>query len=107
MGCIAAEIYTYRPLFPGTTETDQLYKICAVLGTPDKKLWPEGYQLAGAVGFKFPYFAPTPLADVVPQASVVGLRLMEGLLDWNPSRRPTAQAALKHSYFQVTITFIY
>lgn len=36
VGCIAAEIYTYRPLFPGTTETDQLYKICQILGTPDK-----------------------------------------------------------------------
>lgn len=36
VGCIAAEVYTYRPLFPGTTETDQLYKICAIMGTPDK-----------------------------------------------------------------------
>lgn len=36
VGCIAAEVYTYRPLFPGTTETDQLYKICQILGTPDK-----------------------------------------------------------------------
>lgn len=36
VGCIAAEIYTYRPLFPGTTETDQLYKICVIRGTPDK-----------------------------------------------------------------------
>lgn len=36
VGCIAAEIYTYRPLFPGTTETDQLFKICAIMGTPDK-----------------------------------------------------------------------
>lgn len=36
VGCIASEIYTYRPLFPGTTETDQLYKICQILGTPDK-----------------------------------------------------------------------
>lgn len=36
LGCIAAEIYTYRPLFPGTTETDQLYKICALRGTPDE-----------------------------------------------------------------------
>lgn len=36
VGCIASEIYTFRPLFPGTTETDQLYKICAILGTPEK-----------------------------------------------------------------------
>ncbi|XP_017773663.1 PREDICTED: serine/threonine-protein kinase MAK-like isoform X2 [Nicrophorus vespilloides] len=101
VGCIAAEIYTYRPLFPGTTETDQLYKICQILGTPDKKKWPEGYQLAGAVGFKFPYFSQTPLSAVVPQASQVAVKLMDILMDWNPSNRPTAQAALKHTYFQV------
>ncbi|XP_060535173.1 serine/threonine-protein kinase MAK-like [Cylas formicarius] len=101
VGCIAAEIYTYRPLFPGTTETDQLYKVCAVLGTPDKKTWPEGYRLAGAVGFKFPYFAKTSLGDVVPHAGASALGLMADFLEWNPAHRPTAQSALRHQYFQV------
>ncbi|XP_068892448.1 serine/threonine-protein kinase dyf-5 isoform X4 [Tenebrio molitor] len=101
VGCITAEIYTYRPLFPGTTETDQLYKICAILGTPDRKQWPECYQLAGAVGFKFPYFKKTPLGDVVPQANGSAVDLMDNFLNWNPSLRPTAQSALKHQYFQV------
>lgn len=31
-----AELYTLRPLFPGSSEIDQLFKICAVLGTPSK-----------------------------------------------------------------------
>lgn len=101
VGCVAAEIYTYRPLFPGTTETDQLYRICSVLGTPDKRSWPEGHRLAGAVGFRFPHFAPTPLGEVVPQASAAGLGLIGEMLEWNPARRPTAQAALRHPYFQV------
>ncbi|XP_066250527.1 serine/threonine-protein kinase MAK isoform X2 [Euwallacea similis] len=101
VGCIVAEIYTYRPLFPGTTETDQLYKICAIMGTPDKKKWPEGYQLSGAVGFKFPYFSKTPLSEVVPQASPVAVNLMDQLMEWNPAHRPTAQGALKHQYFQI------
>ncbi|XP_018336016.1 serine/threonine-protein kinase ICK isoform X3 [Agrilus planipennis] len=102
VGCIAAEIYTFRPLFPGTTETDQLYKICSILGTPDKKRWPEGYHLAGALGYKFPHFSSTPLNEVVPQASQLGVGLMEILLEWNPSYRPTALSALKHTYFQVS-----
>ncbi|CAH1185660.1 unnamed protein product [Phyllotreta striolata] len=101
LGCIAAEVYTYRPLFPGSTETDQLYKICALRGTPDEDKWPESYQLAGALGFKFPYFAKTPLTDVVPQAGQNGINLIEELLEWNPVHRPTAQGALKHPYFQV------
>ncbi|KAK9880947.1 hypothetical protein WA026_013273 [Henosepilachna vigintioctopunctata] len=100
VGCIAAEICTYRPLFPGSTETDQLYKICAIMGTPNKE-WPEGFQTAGAVGYKFPYFAKTELSDVVPQASKLALNLLDNLLRWNPADRPTAQGALKHHYFQV------
>lgn len=36
MGCILAELYTFRPLFPGSSEVDQLFKICSVLGTPEK-----------------------------------------------------------------------
>ena len=33
-GCILAELYNMRPLFPGSTEVDQLYKICSVIGSP-------------------------------------------------------------------------
>jgi len=34
VGCMIPELYTFRPLFPGSSEIDQLFKICAVLGTP-------------------------------------------------------------------------
>lgn len=36
VGCIAAELYTLRPIFPGSSEIDQMFKICAVMGTPNK-----------------------------------------------------------------------
>jgi serine/threonine protein kinase len=36
VGCIMAELYTFRPLFPGNSEIDEIFKICSVLGTPDK-----------------------------------------------------------------------
>ena len=29
-----AEVYTLRPLFPGSSEMDEIFKICGVLGTP-------------------------------------------------------------------------
>ena len=34
LGAIMAELYLMRPLFPGNNETDQIYKTCAVLGSP-------------------------------------------------------------------------
>jgi len=36
LGCIMAELYTLRPLFPGSSEIDQLFKVSSVLGTPSK-----------------------------------------------------------------------
>lgn len=101
IGCIMAELYTLRPLFPGSSEIDEIFKICSILGTPDKKDWPEGYQLAAAMNFKFPQFTETPLAQIIPQASKEGIIMMKDMLKWNPNKRPTAAQSLRYPYFQV------
>ena len=36
LGAIMAELYTFRPLFPGSGTVDQIFKICTVLGSPTK-----------------------------------------------------------------------
>uniref|UniRef100_A0AC35TS82 Protein kinase domain-containing protein n=1 Tax=Rhabditophanes sp. KR3021 TaxID=114890 RepID=A0AC35TS82_9BILA len=36
VGCIMAELYVLRPLFPGTSELDQIFKILTIMGTPPK-----------------------------------------------------------------------
>jgi len=56
-GAIMAELYLLRPIWPGNSEMDQLYKICAVLGSPSQGEWPEGYKLASHMNFTFPKFA--------------------------------------------------
>lgn len=101
VGCIMAEVYTCRPLFPGSSEIDEIFKICSVLGTPDKRDWPEGYQLAAAMNFNFPQFSPTSLETLLPTASPEAITLIMDMLRWNPSKRPTAQQALRYPYFQV------
>nr|XP_037272912.1 sporulation protein kinase pit1-like [Rhipicephalus microplus] len=90
VGCIIAELYTLQPLFPGRNEVDQLFRICAVLGTPDQREWPEGHQLAAALQLRWPHFPQGSLAAVVPTASREAHVLMRDLLRWNPARRPTA-----------------
>ncbi|KAJ1482272.1 mitogen-activated protein kinase 7, partial [Baffinella frigidus] len=57
-GCIMAELYMLRPLFPGSSETDTINKVCSVLGTPTKDSYPEGLRLAAAMRFKFPQYVP-------------------------------------------------
>ncbi|XP_037085123.1 serine/threonine-protein kinase ICK-like isoform X2 [Pollicipes pollicipes] len=101
VGCIMAEVYTYRPLFPGSSEIDEIFKICSVLGTPDKRDWPEGHQLAANISFNFPQFSPTPLETLIPNASAEAIILIRDMLLWNPNKRPTAQQAIRYPYFQV------
>ena len=43
--------------------------IFQVIGTPDKREWPEGFKLAAAMNFKFPQFSATPLSTLIPNAS--------------------------------------
>ena len=46
LGCIMAELYLGRPLFPGVSEADQLTRIITILGTPSQQDWPEGHRVA-------------------------------------------------------------
>ncbi|XP_061109538.1 serine/threonine-protein kinase MAK-like isoform X4 [Conger conger] len=101
VGCIMAELYTLRPLFPGNSEVDEIFKICQVLGTVKKSDWPEGYQLAAAMNFRFPQCVPTNLKTLIPNASSEAISLMRDMLQWDPQKRPTAAQALRYPYFQV------
>ena len=41
-----AELYTFRPLFPGNSEMDQFEKISKILGKPLYEDWPDAKRLA-------------------------------------------------------------
>jgi protein kinase len=73
---IMAELYLLRPLFPGNSEVDQMYKICAVLGSPTQAEWPEGFKLASKMNFTFPKFVSTSLQTLIPNACPEALDLM-------------------------------
>lgn len=101
VGAIMAELYTFKPLFPGSSEADQLLKVCKVMGTP--KNWPQGQALATQIGFRFPNEVGLPLQNLVPNASEAGIDLMKALLQYNPESRPTALEALRHPYFSASL----
>nr|XP_045016103.1 serine/threonine-protein kinase ICK isoform X2 [Jaculus jaculus] len=90
VGCIMAEVYTLRPLFPGASEIDTIFKICQVLGTPKKTDWPEGYQLSSSMNFHWPQCIPTNLKTLIPNASREAVQLLRDMLQWDPKKRPTA-----------------
>lgn len=101
VGCIMAELYTLRPLFPGSSEVDTIFKICQVLGTPKKNDWPDGYLLASAMNFRWPQCVPSNLKTLIPNASPEAIHLMTDLLQWDPRKRPASAQALRYSYFHV------
>ncbi|GBG28895.1 Protein kinase [Hondaea fermentalgiana] len=102
-GCIMAELFTLRPLFPGSSEPDEIFKICSVLGSPTHQSWPEGMKLSVAMNFKFPQFVATPLDQLIPQASPEAISLIRELLRYDPKKRPTASQALQHPFFSKNI----
>jgi len=99
VGAIMAELYTLKPLFQGSSETDQLFKICSVLGTPNQNNWPDGAILAGRLNIRLPQFVSTPLASILPSASPEAIDLLSSILQYDPSLRPSASKALKHPFF--------
>uniref|UniRef100_A0ACD5XB99 Uncharacterized protein n=1 Tax=Avena sativa TaxID=4498 RepID=A0ACD5XB99_AVESA len=101
VGAILAELFTLSPLFPGETETDQLYKICTVLGTPDHSVWPEGMNLPRSSSFQFFQIPPRNLWELIPNASLEAIDLIKQLCSWDPQRRPNAEQALQHPFFNV------
>jgi len=98
-GGIMAELYTLRPLLPGSSESDQLYKTCSVCGTPTQQQWAEGHKLAAQIGFRFPQFVPTKLEVLIPQANAEAINMMTNLLSWDPAKRHSTAGMLQHPYF--------
>lgn len=97
-GCIMAEMYSGRPLFPGTTNEDQLMKIFRFMGTPSERSWP-GISSFPEYKQTWPVFATQDLRNVLPQVDSLGLQLLNQLLQLRPEMRCTAQQALAHPWF--------
>eukprot|EP00268_Persea_americana_P063250 TRINITY_DN818_c3_g1_i3.p1 TRINITY_DN818_c3_g1~~TRINITY_DN818_c3_g1_i3.p1 ORF type:complete len:280 (-),score=37.85 TRINITY_DN818_c3_g1_i3:2643-3482(-) len=82
MGAIMAELFTLRPLFPGSSEADEIYKICGVIGSPNQKSWAEGLELANVLKYQFPQFSSANLSVLIPSASEDAISLISVSIIW-------------------------
>ncbi|KAL6754949.1 cyclin dependent kinase [Haematococcus lacustris] len=98
IGCIFAEMVNHKPLFPGDSEIDQLFKIFQVMGTPDEQRWPGVSQLPDYKD-TFPKWHPRQLSEIVPTLEPAGVDLLSKMLVYLPQSRITAREAVQHEYF--------
>ncbi|TRY68636.1 hypothetical protein TCAL_08885 [Tigriopus californicus] len=95
-GCIFAELFLRKPLFPGQYEMDQLQKIYDKIGTPSEEDWPENAAVARS---NFKVTGAQSWKDLVPEMDEQAQDLVQKMLTFDPSERITASEALLHPYF--------
>eukprot|EP00040_Diaphanoeca_grandis_P039230 m.258475 g.258475 ORF g.258475 m.258475 type:complete len:300 (+) comp36622_c0_seq1:83-982(+) len=99
LGTIFAEMTTRRPLFPGDSEIDELYRIFRIFGTPTEATWPKVSELPDWKP-TFPSWKAKTLSDSVPSLDAIGVDLLQKMMFYEPGRRITAKAGLMHPYFR-------
>ena len=103
VGCIFAEMATRKPLFPGDSEIDEIFKIFRILGTPTEADWP-GVTSFPDFKSSFPKWERKQDDEMVNADGVKilgenGLDLLESMLVYDPAGRISAKQAVHHPYF--------
>ncbi|KAL8720814.1 MAG: hypothetical protein Q9225_002368 [Loekoesia sp. 1 TL-2023] len=99
--CVMIEIFTKHAIFPGDGgEINQLDKIYNVLGTPTRSEWPglvdmAWFELLRPLERKQNTFAEKYQERLTPAA----FELLQAMLLYDPTKRPTAGDVLEHPYF--------
>ncbi|KAM8793710.1 cyclin-dependent kinase 16 [Eudromia elegans] len=99
VGCIFSEMATGRPLFPGSSVTEQLHFIFRLLGTPTEETWP---GIRGNEEFRaqqYPEYRPEGLLRHAPRLESDGADLLGKLLQFEGRRRLAAAPAMGHPFF--------
>jgi len=101
-GCIFAEMLVKKPLFPGDSEIDQIFKIFRQMGTPTEDNW---HGCTSLPDFKpsFPKWKKQPFGKMFDNVHSTAMDLLEKMLIYEPASRISAREALNHPYFSVNL----
>ena len=103
IGCCFYETATFRPLFPGSNELDQINKIHELLGTPSAELLYK-FKKSRALSFDFPKYDSVDFTKAYANDfSSVGLDLLRKMLTYDPEMRITAKEALQHPFLSESL----
>lgn len=99
-GMVMAELLGLTPFIPGQSDIDQLARMQHVLGSITPQAWPAVVQLPDWHKVSFGCSEGQQLSALLPDAPPAALDLLQLLLAYDPGKRASAAAALKHPYFQ-------
>lgn len=100
LGCIFAELFTLRPLFPGTSDIDQLGRIINVLGNLTEEAWPGCSKLPDYGKIFFNKIENSGgIEACMPNCSATEISLLKKLVCYDPMTRATAMDLLEDRYF--------
>ncbi|CEM24734.1 unnamed protein product [Vitrella brassicaformis CCMP3155] len=104
-GCIIAEMATGRPLFPGDSEVDTLFKTCQLLGSPTEDTWPGMKNTLTEWRDEFPKWRSvhpfTALRKAIPTDNMPdeGIDMLANMVRYPPASRHSACRLLTHPFF--------
>uniref|UniRef100_A0A8I7BJV0 [RNA-polymerase]-subunit kinase n=2 Tax=Hordeum vulgare subsp. vulgare TaxID=112509 RepID=A0A8I7BJV0_HORVV len=95
-GCLLAEMFSGKPLMPGRTEVEQLFKIFSLCGSPPDEYWP---RMKLPATFRPPKTYKSTMAEKFAGMPPSALPLLATLLALDPAARGTAAQALQSEFF--------
>lgn len=99
LGCVFAELFSLEPLFPGTSDIDQLSRIFTVLGNLTEETYPGCSSLPDYKTISFCKIdTPLGLESCLPGRSPDEILIVKKLLCYDPASRATAMELLQDEY---------
>ncbi|KIE03532.1 Cell division control protein, partial [Metarhizium majus ARSEF 297] len=100
VGCIFAEMCTRKPLFPGDSEIDEIFKIFRQVALLlHEEVWP-GVTSYPDFKSSFPKWKRDYRQPLCQNLDQKGLELLEMMLVYDPAGRISAKQACNHPYFE-------
>eukprot|EP01129_Flabellula_baltica_P004846 TRINITY_DN171_c1_g2_i1.p1 TRINITY_DN171_c1_g2~~TRINITY_DN171_c1_g2_i1.p1 ORF type:complete len:468 (-),score=126.63 TRINITY_DN171_c1_g2_i1:1553-2956(-) len=103
IGCIVAELYGERPIFPGKSTVDQLRRIVEVTGRPTQDQLESaslGSDYSSHLMSSIPQGIVRSLSALYPQCDDDAIDFMECCFKFDPRERITVEEALAHPYLE-------